>query len=234
VTAPLYKTIAETLRAEIAAGRLGVGDAAPTEHALAAHYGVSRHTAREALRLLAEEGLVQRRRGAGTFVAAAPKPAYVQPIGSIEDILQYARDVVLVVETWGPAPAPPDLSAIAPGVAFWRLTGARRTPQGDVAALTEVWVRADLAPPRSVLDTLPGAILPWIEATYGVRAAKVRQILEAESLPREACVRFGLTPPAAGLTIRRSYLDPDGRVIQHARSVHPEGRFTYAVDLDRA
>ncbi len=44
------------------------GDRLPTENALAERFGVNRHTARQAIAALAEDGLVEARRGSGTFV----------------------------------------------------------------------------------------------------------------------------------------------------------------------
>ena len=63
--APRYMALAEALRARIAGGDPAIGELLPTEHALCETYGVSRHTVREALRLLAESGLIARRRGGG-------------------------------------------------------------------------------------------------------------------------------------------------------------------------
>jgi len=69
---PLWSAIADTLRRAIAAGEYKVGDKLQTEAALSARFGVNRHTVRHALKVLAEEGLVHSRRGAGVFVAMAP------------------------------------------------------------------------------------------------------------------------------------------------------------------
>lgn len=63
-----WRLIAEELRAEIGDGRLGAGDRLTTENALAERFGVNRHTARRAIASLAEDGLVESRRGSGTFV----------------------------------------------------------------------------------------------------------------------------------------------------------------------
>lgn len=68
----IWTSIAATLRDEIAQGAYAPGDRLPTEAALAARFGVNRHTLRRALADLAEAGLVQPRRGSGVFVTARP------------------------------------------------------------------------------------------------------------------------------------------------------------------
>lgn len=69
---PLWRSIAGELRSEIAAGCYPRGSRLPTEAALAARFGVNRHTIRHALGVLVEEGLVHTRRGSGAFVTAQP------------------------------------------------------------------------------------------------------------------------------------------------------------------
>lgn len=67
---PLWKAIADQVRRDIADGQFRPGDKLPTEAALAARFGVNRHTVRHGLARLAEDGLVHARRGAGVFVSA--------------------------------------------------------------------------------------------------------------------------------------------------------------------
>lgn len=69
---PIWKAIADALRADMAEGRFRPGDKLPTEAALATRFGVNRHTVRHGLSALVSEGLVRTRRGAGAFVAAVP------------------------------------------------------------------------------------------------------------------------------------------------------------------
>lgn len=68
----IWKSIAETLRAEIAQGLYPNGARLPSEAALAARFMVNRHTVRHAVGALAETGLVHARRGAGVFVSQRP------------------------------------------------------------------------------------------------------------------------------------------------------------------
>lgn len=67
-----YEQIADHLRALVASG--GPGDRLPSEAELCAEFGVSRMTARQAVQVVAHDGLVDRRRGAGTFIRSRPVP----------------------------------------------------------------------------------------------------------------------------------------------------------------
>ena len=69
---PLWASIADTLRADIAAGRYRAGDKLPTEAALSARFGVNRHTVRHAVKSLVADGVLRTRRGVGVFVVTTP------------------------------------------------------------------------------------------------------------------------------------------------------------------
>lgn len=62
------RQIARELRGQIDRGELVAGDKLPSERVLAERYGVARNTAREAIRLLADQGLVTAEHGRGVFV----------------------------------------------------------------------------------------------------------------------------------------------------------------------
>ena len=66
---PAYKRIRSVIWKRIEAGELKPGDMVDSERALARTHRVSLMTARHALADLAREGVVERRHGAGTFVA---------------------------------------------------------------------------------------------------------------------------------------------------------------------
>jgi len=74
--ARLYEHIARTLEQAIEIGRYQPGARLPSERELSDEFGVSRPVVREAIIVLEMRGLVQRRQGAGVYVAAK---APVQP-----------------------------------------------------------------------------------------------------------------------------------------------------------
>ena len=71
---PMYRHIADDLRAKIATGELAPNDKLPTEGELSAEYEASRNTVREAIRRLTDEGLLESRPGQGTFVSRRLDP----------------------------------------------------------------------------------------------------------------------------------------------------------------
>lgn len=68
----LYEKIYRTIKQEISSGKYEVGDKIPTEKEVMSRFSVSRLTAKNAINLLAEENLVQRTPGKGTFVCKLP------------------------------------------------------------------------------------------------------------------------------------------------------------------
>jgi GntR family transcriptional regulator len=82
---PAYRRIQSAIRQRIDSGRLRPGDVVDSERELARIHGVSLMTARHALADLAQEGVVERRHGAGTFVAL-PKVHFNKLLGYTEQM----------------------------------------------------------------------------------------------------------------------------------------------------
>ena len=68
---PLYFQIQQDLASLIASGMLAPGSQLPSEEELVQRYGVSRTTVRKAVQELDRLGLIEIRRGRGTFVRAS-------------------------------------------------------------------------------------------------------------------------------------------------------------------
>lgn len=69
---PLYLQVAQLLRQEIMSGRWVTGDMLPGEAPMQAAWGCSQSVIRAAMSVLRQEGLVETRRGAGSFVRHIP------------------------------------------------------------------------------------------------------------------------------------------------------------------
>ena len=84
---PRYRRVAADLRSRIAAGEFPVGSALPSQRSLAESYSVALATLDRAVRLLAEEGMIEVTPGAGTFVISAesrPRKTLAERVADLE------------------------------------------------------------------------------------------------------------------------------------------------------
>lgn len=107
---PLYVALSNLLRAEIQEGRWPPGTQLPTLEQLSEMYGMARVTVRQALGVLADDGLMNHVQGKGTFVADGLKPRKIIQLDSSWDNFLQMLDgnlpQTLTVEAEVPLPAP--------------------------------------------------------------------------------------------------------------------------------
>lgn len=234
---PRYREIAARFAAEVAAGTRKVGDLLPTEVEICRTFGVSRHTAREALRVLERDGLVARRQGSGTRVARpAAALAQRQPVRSIDDLLQYGNATRLVIDRRRRERAGRRAAALGVGaddpvlhLSGLRYARGRREPLGA----TEVWVPLAIAPADGALLDAERAVAALVALLDPGRLLRVEQSFAAENLGAAVAGRLGVTPGTAALRIERRYVGTDGRALALAVTTHPAGRFAYPSVLER-
>ncbi len=196
---PLYQRVAEALRAELVG--LATGAALPSEAALGARFRVSRITVRRALDVLAQSGLVVRRQGSGTFVAA---PRVAERLGVLHSWTQAMRALGLeprTVECTIVRAEPPPWVSAALGLeaaeTVWRVQRLRYAGDGPLCLM------ADYLRPRYVPDLeergLDGeSLYETLERGYGLRLARVEDTVSA----REAsAVEAGLLGVVAGAPV---------------------------------
>jgi GntR family transcriptional regulator len=71
--APIFSQVADRLAEEIAEGALAEGDRVPSSNELAAFYRINPATAAKGINVLADDGLLEKRRGIGMFVTAGAR-----------------------------------------------------------------------------------------------------------------------------------------------------------------
>lgn len=77
----VFERVAAQIEKRILEGELRIGDRLPTERALAEQFHVSRTAVREAMKILAQKGLVDMRPGRGTIVVDGAREAMENSIG---------------------------------------------------------------------------------------------------------------------------------------------------------
>jgi GntR family transcriptional regulator len=111
---PLYHQVATVLRRRIVDGEYRSGPALPSEENLCAEFEVSRPTIRQAVGELVQAGLLERRRGSGTYLShAAGRIVGHMVRGSMADLLTKSpRTVITVVSIETKRPLPPRIAEL--------------------------------------------------------------------------------------------------------------------------
>jgi len=226
---PLYRRVAEALRAELAA--LPIGAALPSEAALGARFRVSRITVRRALDVLAQSGLVVRRQGSGTFVAG---PRVAERLGVLHSWTESMRALGLeprTVECTIVRVEPPAWVAAALDLeeaeTVWRVQRLRYAGDGPLCLMV------DYLRPRHVPDLaergLDGeSLYEILERGYGLRLACVEDTVSAREASLFEAGLLGVTAGAAVLHVARiTYLRVD------AHDDQPLGAATVVSRADR-
>ncbi len=238
-TQPQYVLVAQTLIDDIRRGNYGVGDLLPPETALCTQFGVSRHTMREAMRLLIERGLVTRQRGIGTTVTSRePRAHYTQSTASVADLPQYVEETRLVTTEVKDVLAMGELSELLscpPGQRWLYARGFRYLGSGkDPIALTHIYTNAAYAGIQGLIGAPDAPVYSLIERQYGERVAEVRQRIDAKVITPEEARALNVASGSAGLVITRHYYAVSGRLLEVAVNLHPAERFSYSMSLRTA
>jgi GntR family transcriptional regulator len=238
MTLPRYQEIANVLMAEIGGGQFPVGSMLPTEIDLCERFGVSRFTVREALRQLHEKGILSRRRGSGTVVQNShPNSAYVRSIGSLDELLQYPPEMRFIVMEREALSADVEQSKLLDcrlNRKWLRFSGVRRIePAGFVISWTDVYVIPKYRSVEKSIGVDPRPIYQQLVDRYKVHIQDVKVEIYASHIEEPMSDALGVEPGSAAMTIIRRYYDEAGKIFEVSLSHHPEGRYTYALEMTR-
>lgn len=215
---------------------LDVGDALPPERVLAPRFGVSRMTLRRAVEELVREGRLERRHGAGTFVAE-PKIAQglmatsfsedMRQRGSVPSSRTLAVDEVLAGAQLGRR------LEISPGERVTRISRLRLADDAPMALET-------LHVPRAVAPELTGDLLAdqsfyeLLAVRYGVALASGTQTIEATVTDEAESEILTVPLHSPAFLFERTSHATDGRVVEFVRSVYRGDRYQFMLDLQPA
>ena len=236
-TAPRYQQVAQAISDRIEGGEYPVGHTLPTEKQICAEFGVSRYTAREALRRLTELGLVQRRQGSGTQVIASRQtPNYAQKMRSLNELFEFAQETRLSILGTRVATVEPGLAELLgrrPDRQWLIVDAVRRDPIDRALNYSRIYVHEDFAGLADGLEDLAGPLYKAIEDRFGILVQEVIQTIAAEPFPRDVAKALAVRPGGWAVSVTRRYLGDDSRPILISMNWHPAETFSYAMHLKR-
>ncbi|WP_080422774.1 GntR family transcriptional regulator [Burkholderia ubonensis] len=223
--------LARLLRAAIVDGKLKTGEGLPPERDLAERFQVSRDTVRRAIDKLTRQGLIESRRGAGTFVAA--RVEQLSPVTRFSDDMQRRglQPGLQWLRRELDRPSPDELLAL--GLA----------PHARVIRLERVRT-ADAVPMAIERATLPANLLSGAvdfgDSLYralqdaDVHPVRAVQRLRAELASARDAELLGIRAGDPVLSIERRSFSSDGCPLELTRTLYRADRYDYVAVLDHA
>lgn len=228
-----WRQIADALAEEIRSGVFAAGGQLPSESALAARFGVNRHTVRRALGVLAEGGLVRTTQGRGSFVEQGPIPYPIGPRTRFSEIVSRTGR-----EAWGDLIA----AATVPADAGWAEALAL-APGVPILELLTVH-RADGAPISTARTCLPLPRFAGFDEAYAASGSITRAYAEfgvadytrlstrigARPAEAEEAARLDIAPGRTLIALSSVNVDGAGLRIQATRSLFAADRVELVVE----
>lgn len=180
----LYARIEETIAAEIAQGEYRPGDQLPTEDALLHRFQVSRITVRRAIQNLVNRGLLEIRRGLGTFVLSPRIEAELTKLtGFVEDMNAAGRRATARVISKGAVAASARVAErlqLARGTKVMQIKRVRLA-NGTPICFDETYLPLSLGKRIVHKDLRLNPIFTLLEEEYGVPLVEADYQLESVS-----------------------------------------------------
>lgn len=227
---PLHMQISDRLASLIADGALSPGTRLEDEITLARRLEVSRPTARQALQSLADQGLVVRRRGAGTRVTA-PHARRASTLDSLlADLTRDGSTVRTQVLSWDRRDATTEeasalgLHEDAEVVHVRRL----RLVDNEPVVLMSNVLPARLAPTADELED--NSLYARLRERHAVPATATQSVCACNAGAKEAEL-LAESRRAALLTLTRTTYDVDGHVLEHGTHLYRPSHYTFTTTL---
>ena len=231
---PLYRRIQADLRARVERGDLAPGSRIETELELMTRYGVSRATIRQALGGLIADGLLEIRRGLGTYVRQRP----------LEHVMGGFYTFSREIERHGMAPGTRVLAVgveeaderVASALAVPRLTlvvalsRLRLADDQPVVAETS-WLPSDRFEGLERFDFGRVRLYDTLITRYGVRPVRAHEAFEPVLLTSAEAELLERHRGDPALRVERTAYDADGAIVEYCRSTVRSDRYRYSVEL---
>jgi len=229
---PHYRQIEQALRERIAT--LRPGERLPSDAELCTEFGVSRMTARNAMQRLAEDGLVARQPGRGSFVAEPPAHRRANRLMTFtQEMLRRGRvpSSRMLTRVIRPSTSPEsdslEIPYRQPVVHLRRLRCADDEP---IAIESAILIR-DCADAVMTADLARGSLHETL-ARAGFVLRRGTGTIAAAAASAEEGRLLGIRTGDPLLVERRVILDSHGRRIEATESVYPADRYALDVQFD--
>jgi DNA-binding GntR family transcriptional regulator len=234
-----YRDIAARLQKEIRLGRYPIGELLPTETQLMARHSASRQTVREALRILMDQGLIVRRAGLGSVIIATEPPVlFTHSVKSLGEWLRYSNETYRDVVASRDIVADRKLAALLkcePGKHWFLIEAIRRADQfAAPLGWTEIYVLRKFGGVVKRSDHGRSPVHEQVAKMFGQTTEYAQMEIFARAMPAALAKALQVKAGSPALTVVRRYYGVREELFEVTVTTHPEGRYTYSMDMQRS
>jgi GntR family transcriptional regulator len=233
---PLYEQVAEVLRRQIQTSELKPGMAIPPESELTSSFKVSRVTARKALDLLVDEGLIVRRQGKGTFVTSGKIQQDLQTLrGFAELMAERGDEQAMEVIEFGVVEADARVARalrLDHGASVLRIR-RRHLLQGAPIAYAIIYVPYGLGRRFTMDEVATIPIYALLEQQAHVHIRRATQVIRAVAADQLTARQIDLPRAAPVMMIERVTYSSEEVPVEYIVFFYRGDRYELAVELFR-
>ncbi len=232
---PLAMQVRDRLWDAVHEGTYRTGERLPSEEELAGHFGVSRATVREALKILEEERVVVCRHGVGRFLAPDPSTILNEEITRLKSVTEMAQGLGITTSTrvldLREEPASDVVRAqleLEPGSTVVILERVRLTHGKPIIYSIDVFPR------RLVVGDLrreefADSLVAVMEGKWGLRLAYSKALISSVLLDGQLCRRIGVQEGIPWTLMEQVNYDPQDHPFLCSKDYHRGDKIQFRV-----
>ena len=224
---PAYRRIQNSIRKKIDDGKLKPGEMVDSERELASSHRVSLMTARHALAELQREGLVERRRGSGTFVAP-PRIQFNKLTSFTEEMAGRSMSAHSKVIHFSSIHGESDVVArlsLPPGSRLLLIERLREAGT-EPFALETCYLSADAYSGITRSHLNGGSLFATLENDHGTALAYADEDVDATTADPKTAELLGIPRAAPLLRIRQVIFSTAGKAVLYVLGLYRSDRHT--------
>lgn len=229
---PRYFQLADLIRQRIARGEWPEKHRLPTLDALAAEFAVARVTVRQAIEVLAREGLVSPQQGRGTFVTGVPKKErFISVVTTLEELVRTYVDtqptILSMAEGVNPPPLTPEDGNPAEKYTYMRRVHAR---DGRAYCVINLYMDEQIFR-RAPVEFRTKTVIPLLHKMTDVHIDVAHQVLTIGTADMEVAQMLDIPVGSPVAEVRRVFKDRQGTVIYVANVTYRADAIRIEMDL---
>ncbi len=232
---PIYLQLANWAEAKIVEGQFAVGAKLPSESQMARQFRLNRNTVRQAIALLVQSGLVEKRKGIGNFVvrgtALLPTHQLGRMTSFVDDFQRHAVEIEDVILSKEKVKAPAEVAArmtLGPGDWVVRIERLRIAEKVPLVLERSHYSFRDFG--RLLEMDLRGSLYQLLVSEFGADLHHSTQTLRAVRPAKQVALKLGISQEVPCMFLESLAYTSQNQCLEVLQSYYRGDRYVFKVE----